>query len=209
MIHPIFQPRLTLENSLPLDLSVHNPAFVQFKDLGDLEDYLQNIMQGKTYGYGGYHEVRKFYALFPLFREKQDPRSHHLGVDVWAPAGTPLYTFAPARVHSFRFNDHQGDYGATIILEQSWQGEDLFALYGHLSLDSLEGLSEGQEVSAGVEFARLGPPAENGGWPPHLHFQLIRDLEGRKGDFPGVVRPEEWAYYAALCPDPTDLLFEP
>ena len=37
--------------------------------------------------------------------------------------------------------------------------------------------------------ARIGTTAENGGWPPHLHFQLITDLLDRHGDFPGVADP--------------------
>ncbi|MEO6446181.1 MAG: aminotransferase class III-fold pyridoxal phosphate-dependent enzyme, partial [Gemmatimonadaceae bacterium] len=42
----------------------------------------------------------------------------------------------------------------------------------------------------------------NGGWPPHLHFQVICDLLGREGDFPGVARARERAVWLSLCPDP-------
>ena len=57
-------------------------------------------------------------------------------------------------------------------------------------------------IAPGVPFAEVGPPPENGDWPPHLHFQVIADLQGRRGDFPGVVAPAERAAWAALCPDP-------
>jgi peptidoglycan LD-endopeptidase LytH len=46
----------------------------------------------------------------------------------------------------------------------------------------------------------------NGDWPPHLHFQLITDMMGNTGDFPGVCLPEEKQAYKVLCPDPIGIL---
>ena len=48
-------------------------------------------------------------------------------------------------------------------------------------------MNEGDRIKAGDIFAEFGIPAENGHWPPHLHFQLIADLQGWKGDYPGCV----------------------
>jgi 4-aminobutyrate aminotransferase-like enzyme len=42
----------------------------------------------------------------------------------------------------------------------------------------------------------------NGGWPPHLHFQLISDLLDRDGEFPGVARADQRAVWKSLSPDP-------
>jgi len=42
----------------------------------------------------------------------------------------------------------------------------------------------------------------NGGWPPHLHLQLITDLLDKDGDFPGVASPAERSLWLALSPDP-------
>jgi hypothetical protein len=52
----------------------------------------------------------------------------------------------------------------------------------------------------------LGIPAENGGWPPHLHFQCIVDMEGYMGDYPGVCKWSEREQYLRNCPDPIQLL---
>jgi peptidoglycan LD-endopeptidase LytH len=57
-----------------------------------------------------------------------------------------------------------------------------------------------------VQGARLGGADENVGWPPHLHLQIIRDLEGRRGDYPGVCRVSEAPQWLARCPDPNLLL---
>jgi len=109
-------------------------------------------------------------------------------------------------VHSFQFNDHFGDYGATIILEHQLDGLAIHSLYGHLSLASLSGLKEGQFIANGERFAEFGIPEENGHWPPHLHFQLIFDMQGLKGDYPGVCCYSQRAAYLANCPDPNDIL---
>ena len=56
-------------------------------------------------------------------------------------------------------------------------------------------------------FASIGNSDENGGWPPHVHVQIITDMLGREGDFPGVCSRDEWSYWQRICPDPSDLLF--
>jgi hypothetical protein len=81
-----------------------------------------------------------------------------------------------------------------------------FTLYGHLSLASLGNMQEGDAVSGGDVFASFGIPRENGGWPPHLHFQLIRETGDWKGDYPGVCRYSERERWLANSPDPAVLL---
>lgn len=151
---------------------------------------------------GGYGEDRGVYAASKLFAGQGEPRRIHLGVDVWTDADTPVRAPLPARVHSAAINDRFGDYGGTIILEH----EDFFTLYGHLAHRSVAGVRPGQEIAPGEVFAWLGSPSENGGWPPHLHFQRIEDLLGHAGDFPGVARASERERWLTLCPDPGALL---
>ncbi|MBB6274789.1 murein DD-endopeptidase MepM/ murein hydrolase activator NlpD [Pedobacter cryoconitis] len=154
------------------------------------------------YGIGGYAEHRTIYSRSIHFDTVEEPRRLHLGVDIWGPAGTPVYNFYDAVVHSFRNNDHFGDYGGTIILKYELDGLALYALYGHLSLASIAGLKTGQFIAAGTRFAAFGIPAENGNWPPHLHFQLMFDMQGREGDYPGVCQFSNQAVYLNNCPDP-------
>jgi hypothetical protein len=57
-------------------------------------------------------------------------------------------------------------------------------------------------IVRGEVFAYLGTAEENVNWPPHLHFQLIYDLQGRSGDYPGVCFREELSFQKKNCPDP-------
>ena len=109
-------------------------------------------------------------------------------------------------VHSFAFNNAFGDYGATIILTHNLDGLIFHSLYGHLSLNSLKNLHEGDVIRRGDVFAEFGIPFENGQWPPHLHFQLIRDMQGMKGDYPGVGEESKRDFYLDNCPDPDVIL---
>ncbi|MET4142909.1 peptidoglycan DD-metalloendopeptidase family protein [Pedobacter sp. UYP1] len=182
---------LELTDSILADTSVFSSWVT--KKLGDTHS---------RYGIGGYDEHRTIYSRSIHFDTVEEPRRLHLGVDIWGPAGTSVYNFFDAQVHSFKNNDHFGDYGATIILEYQLGELTLYALYGHLSLQSLEGLEVGQFIAGGTLFASFGIPAENGNWPPHLHFQLMFDMQGKNGDYPGVCQFSNKAVYLANCPDP-------
>ena len=162
--------------------------------------------EGELYA-GGYMEDRSIYDS-PVFASgDQEPRTLHLGIDVFAAAGAPVFSPLEGLVHSFQVNGGELDYGPTIILEHSPTPDLTFwTLYGHLSEDSLLGLEEGDPISAGETLAELGGPEINGGWSPHLHFQVILDLQGRSGDFPGVCGLSERAKWAAICPNPYPLL---
>jgi murein DD-endopeptidase MepM/ murein hydrolase activator NlpD len=164
---------------------------------------------GARYGIGGYAEHRTVYSRSKVFdaeTQSEEPRRLHLGTDIWGDAGTPVSAPMEGRVHSFAFNDHFGDYGATIILQHETGSLRLYSLYGHLSLRDLDGLYEGKPVAAGECIAHFGQPQENGHWPPHLHFQLMFDMEGMKGDYPGVCRFSEREKYLENCPDPDMIL---
>ena len=150
---------------------------------------------------GGYLENRYIYRRSEHFQQTQEPRSVHLGVDIWAKAGTPVYAPTKAKVHSFVNNDNFGDYGPTIILEHNLEGKTFYTLYGHLNLECLENLYEGKIIEEGEQIAEFGNFPINGNWPPHLHFQVMTDMLGKKGDFPGVCEPSKQGYYSEICLD--------
>ncbi len=154
------------------------------------------------YGIGGYMEHRTIYAVSAHFDTEDEPRRLHLGVDIWGPAGTPIYSSLDGKVHSYQDNNNLGDYGPCIILEHNLGGLTLYSLYGHLSRASLEGLTVGRPVNKNQQIATLGDNTENGQWPPHLHFQLMFDMEGKFGDYPGVCKYSEMEKYRANVPDP-------
>jgi len=159
---------------------------------------------GAIYGVGGYGELRSIYGLSNVFDasvEGEEPRRFHIGMDIWGKAGTPVFAPLGGMVHSFAFNDRKGDYGATIILLHQLDGIPFYSLYGHLSFRDLS-ISEGNYVNRGQEFAHFGDVHENGHWPPHLHLQLIFDIQMKQGDYPGVCKYSEREKYLANCPDP-------
>jgi len=193
------------EKVLLLDLTEANQDLLQL-DLLDTRiftDYVFGKMHqtGARVAVGGYNEDRYIYRRSAHFNSGEEARSVHLGIDIWAVAGTPIYAPLDGRLHSFQHNDRFGDYGPTIILEHCLEGIPFYTLYGHLSLRSLDGLKEGAEVRKGDWLAEIGNFPENGHWPPHLHFQIIADMKDNRGDFSGVCRPSERETYLARCPD--------
>ena len=178
-----------------------------YEDIDSFCLYIDGILNvsDADYGIGGYAEDREMYARSQVFDAGEEPRRLHLGVDVWAPAGTPVFAPLIGVVHSLGVRDAVGDYGGVLILSHELDGEIFHTLYGHLAA-SIIAWKPGDLVSAGQSIARLGAPSENGHWPPHLHFQVIRDMEGMTGDYPGVCRRSERASYLRNCPDPTPLL---
>jgi len=209
-IHKVVDFDIENDKLLPLDFTAANTELTD-GILDNTDSFSAWVNQKLTinkarYGIGGYNEHRTIYSRSAHFSTLEEPRRLHLGVDIWAPAGIPVYNFYPATVHSFANNDTFGDYGATIILNYNIDGFEFNALYGHLSLSSIDQLQEGQLINAGQQFATLGTKEENGNWPPHLHFQIIKDTDAFKGDYPGVCKFSERDQYLSNCPDPNIVL---
>ncbi len=206
--YPVLGFPLDSSNTIKLDISNNNPelANVDLTNTGEFTNFIERIQSPYKVGIGGYLETRHVYKRSSVFGNTDEARSLHLGIDIWAPALTKVFAPINGRVHSFNNNDRFGDYGATIILEHRLNGLTFHTLYGHLSANSLRGLAENQEIKKGQEFCEFGIPEENGQWPPHLHFQLIVDMQNKKGDYPGVASQNDRAFYSNNCPDPNLIL---
>lgn len=172
--------------------------------------YINNKLStpNARYGIGGYSENRTVYSRSKVFDAPDggEPRKLHLGIDIWGKPYTKVIAPLDGIVHSFAFNNAYGDYGATIILTHNLDGVSFHTLYGHLSLNSIKNLHEGDVVRKGDVFCEFGIPFENGQWPPHLHFQVIKDMQGLKGDYPGVCAFSEKEKYLSNCLDPDLIL---
>lgn len=144
---------------------------------------------------GRYDEQRAIYTA-PEFETPDGRwRTRHMAVDIFAPAGAPVYAPLDGVVERRENRNQLGDYGGLLVIRH----EDFWTLHGHLDPESL---AEG-EVRKGDVIARLGTPEVNGGWEPHLHLQLFTDLVG---NLDGVALPEEADLFRSVCPDPNLLL---
>ena len=201
---------------IPIDLNVGSLDLgnnSNFENVKNFERTINRYLEDNEAEicFGGYGEVRPFYTSDAYQVEGNSGaqwRTVHLGIDFWTKAGTPV--FAPLAGTIFSFANNAGDcnYGPTIILEhQISETFTFYTLYGHLSLESLEGLEKGMSIEKSQKIATIGAPPVNGNWSPHLHFQIILDMLNEVGDFPGVAFPNEKQVWLNICPDPA--LFYP
>ena len=173
------------------------------------EEFIENHLSKNNakVAFGGYLETRNLYKRSTVFKnEVSDERNIHIGLDLWIKAGTSVLAALDGKIHSFQNNTALGDYGPTIILEHSIDNNSFYTLYGHLDLESLVGKKVGQIVKKGEVLAKLGAPPINGDYAPHLHFQIIKDLQNKNGDYPGVCSKNDLKFYTENCPNPNFLL---
>ncbi len=194
-----------------LDLSVTNEHLAQNKPATaqDYERYIQQHLDNHQaqIAFGGYNETRNLYQRSTVFKnDNTDERNIHIGLDLWINEAAPIYAALDGKIHSFQNNEALGDYGPTIILQHIIDGFTFHTLYGHLSLDSLKEKKVGTFVKKGQQIATLGLPPINGDYAPHLHFQIIIDMENKTGDYPGVCSSKTLAFYLQNSPDPNLLL---
>ncbi len=196
---------------IPLDLSVGSTMLgeqANFQSIKNFERRIEQLLEneGAEYGIGGYNEPRPFYTTKAYQVEGNQGaqwRTVHLGIDVWAKAGTAIHTPCDGVIHSIQNNNAERDYGPTLILKHSMSKEENFyTLYGHLGEGILNNLKVGQEFKAGDQIATIGSPPANGNWPSHLHFQILLDLLNYQGDFPGAAFPNEIMTWLSICPNP-------
>ena len=208
----LVEPDLRIANNVIFDLSIGSRELGSMAEVFDIEQFTSNVfgrmkVASCEVGIGRYNEARPIYTS-ELYRSEGNNgpewRTIHIGLDVFMEAGSPVFAPLDGIVHSFRNNWAHLDYGPTIILQHNVANNQLtfFTLYGHLSTDSLDDLYEGKHIARGTPFARIGDASVNGGWPPHLHLQIITDMLDRTGEFPGVALPGQRATWLSLSPDP-------
>ena len=203
---PMFSPALNKNNTIQLDLSSKNNEFDGLSEAQLDFAIADKIEQAAAVAaVGGYLENRSVYKDTELFQGQAD-RSIHIGVDVFMPAGTAVHAPLEGEVCSFANRSIYGDYGPVVILRHQLDGIEFHSLYGHLAETSLDGLSHGKVFAAGEKIAELGLRPTNGNWPPHLHFQIIGDLQDLGHDYPGVARAADLDFYKMNCPDPNSII---
>jgi murein DD-endopeptidase MepM/ murein hydrolase activator NlpD len=202
---PLFRPSINAGPSIALPTGGQLPAMPAFSDR-TFDDWFAR--QNVPYGLGLYGEHRTVYAS-DQFADQASPerRTRHLGIDVFAPAGTPVHAPMAGKVLHLTYQADPLDYGHVVILEHEGGPAPFFTLYGHLGASLPDLLSVGAIVEPGQMIAHLGDWAENGGWAPHLHFQIMTSMLAQsEGNFFGVGHASLWEIWSQICPDPNLIL---
>ncbi len=207
----IFDFKIDAENSVSLDFSKENSLITI--------DIIENSVAQEQFvfgqiknasarvGVGGYLENRKLYQRGNIFDTEADSRSLHLGIDLWIEAGTTVNTPFDGVVFSVKDNSGTGDYGPTVILEHQLEHHIFYTLYGHLSLDTLTNVKVGDRFMTGHKLCKIGNYPDNGDWAPHVHFQILTNLDDFKyGDYPAVCTQANLAKFSGYCPNPNLVL---
>ena len=206
--------------TLVFDWSVGSLELGELPDRSDTPAFTASLFQrmqraGAAIGIGRYNEARQVYTGVQFqapSEELPEQRTIHLGIDLFQPAGSPIFAPLDGVVHSFANNTTHHDYGPVILLAHRVAGSEeggelgFYTLYGHLSVDSLDDLYAGKPIQQGEQIGTMGNFPTNGDWPPHLHFQIICDLLGEAGNFNGVAAPSQREIWLSLCPDPNLIL---
>ncbi len=172
-----------------------------------------------TVGVGRYNEARLLYDD-PAFQGQgnsgPETRTVHLGLDLFVPAGTPVHAPLSGVVTSVENRTRTLDYGPTVVVRHvTADGTGFHTLYGHLDRPTLTHTAPGQRLREGDILGWVGDFAVNGGWPPHLHLQVIAvdpmsddsEAEGGSGRqlTRGVVLDRLRTVGLSVSPDPTPL----
>ena len=187
-------------------------SHISFENIIDLPEnvYVNDFETNNTFqetsssfSIGKYNEKRPNMYEGDLFEKTN--RFIHMGIDIGAPVGTPVLSFYDGEIFLFKYNDQKLDYGYTIITKHQIKGQNIYALYGHLSNSSIKNKKIGQKIHSGEVLGYLGSEEENGGWPPHVHFQLSL-IKTEECYLPGVVSKKNHDIALKIFPDPRIVL---
>ncbi|ARV05555.1 peptidase M23 [Polaribacter sp. SA4-10] len=209
---PVIDVEISFNSYIDISLSESNNDLMSFNTSSseEWEKYITSFLEKSNaeIAFGGYLEKRNLYDRSDYFKNQleNEKRNIHLGIDLWCKENTKVLAVLEGEIHSFKFNNNYGDYGPTIILKHEINKITFYTLYGHLSKESIQNINVGDKILQGDVLAFLGDSSVNGDYAPHLHFQIIKDLQDNCGDYPGVSSSENIDFYKNNCPNPNLLL---
>ncbi len=208
IIYPIMGSSYKAQDFADLNLDRHLLDSLGISTEEDHQRYHSDIrsQSGSIWLIGGYLEQRDLYQSDLFTRDQTSIRDIHLGVDIWGTQDSLIFAPIDGVIHSFAFNNLPLDYGYTLILKHGIGSSEFYTLYGHLGRKYFESWKVGAQIKSGDPIGTLGAKAENGGWLPHLHFQVIFDMQGNQGDYAGVCSRANLPFYQKNCPDPRPLI---
>jgi len=209
---PLMKPHPARQAKHVLNLGSHDEPLAAASAAQDHEAAVRAYAElvrrhGFSLGLGPWGERRIIYTA-PFFESvlaEGTRRNVHLGLDIFAPAGTEMFTPVAATVVAATINPEPQDYGGLILLEHEPEpGLRFWTLWGHLDHASVRERRVGERLDAGAFVARLGDFAENGGWVPHVHLQLSTTHYEDVSIIPGVGEEAYVDVWADLYPRPYD-----
>ena len=185
-----------------ISLAEASPYFDEFATATQeqINALLQKIQaeKGATWSVSGDREHRA--ALYANQGYNMTEAAIHVGVDVIAPAGIPIYAPFDSEVASVSYDGMRGGYGWTAVLKCP----EFYLLFGHLARENLAQV--GTKLKGGNTFARIGETHENGNWFHHTHMQVLTDEAYNKHYFSALVRPNEMKFADYYHPSPMPII---
>jgi len=192
------------DKPLYISLGQDCPYLEQFKNLDqkELDNWIQNIhaKHGVSWSISGDRENR-----VDLYRQNKqivrEGRTVHLGLDIIAAAGTPLYSPIDTEVVHVEYEKGTGNYGWLIVLKCKVDETALYLLFGHLAKNKLAPI--GTKLRAGQVFGQIGDFHENGNWFHHTHMQILTTRGFKEGWLhKALCTPKDLATIDECCPSP-------
>ena len=114
--------------------------------------------------------IKEWSADIPVFSNTMEDYRLHLGVDISAAAGTPVYAVADGTLESVAFHPMMGQ---TVVITHA---DGYKSVYQNMQTAIPSGIQAGATVKAGDAIGAVGDTAlieisED----PHLHFELYKD----------------------------------
>ncbi|MBR6744566.1 MAG: M23 family metallopeptidase [Clostridia bacterium] len=114
--------------------------------------------------------IKEWSADVPVFSTTMEDYRLHLGIDVAASAGTPVYAVADGTVESVEFHPMMGQ---TVVITHA---DGYQSVYQNMQTAVPDGIKAGATVKAGDKIGAVGDTALiEISEEPHLHFELYKD----------------------------------
>ena len=114
--------------------------------------------------------IKEWAADIPVFSITMEDYRLHLGIDVAASAGSPVYAVADGTVESVEFHPMMGQ---TVVIVHK---DGYKSVYQNMQTAVPSEITAGAEVKAGAQIGSVGDTALiEISDEPHLHFELYKD----------------------------------
>lgn len=156
-------------------------------------------------------EERIYYGQKPGQPSEDKQTNIHLGVDYVMESGSNVFAINDGKIiemevinknkqELFQKSNQEiyhgeGGYGNMLLLEHQLNGRIFYSLYGHLAA-SKKPFKIGDFIKGGQIIGIIGKSfsLENGGWPAHLHFNILKERSavagyGTKEDLKKIIDP--------------------